>query len=145
TGALAVERMAGNPEVGGKRKLTCLGGEDPVAAVELQPALALQQSERAGIGEQSFMLRKRTGEERPHDSRRFEETVGARGGAKSQEPRQRGRQMTQMIVRLRSALEGDAQECRKARRKGLRENRIALDDAGIAVGGLLPRASAIDQ
>ena len=53
--------------------------------------------------------------------------------------------MRQVVVGDRRALERDTRKFGKARREGRGKNRIAFDDAGIAVGGPLPRLAAVDQ
>ena len=50
-----------------------------------------------------------------------------------------------MIVGFRRALERDAKQRQPIRRKGLRKDGVAFDDAGIAVGGPLRRPGAVDQ
>ena len=50
-----------------------------------------------------------------------------------------------MIVGLRRLLQRDPQELAEALREGVREKRIAFDDSGVAVGGFLARAAAVDQ
>src|ERR1700690_2789319 len=50
-----------------------------------------------------------------------------------------------MIVRLARALERDARQRAEIGRERRRKNSIALDHAGIAIGGLLAHAGAIDQ
>src|SRR5581483_195733 len=50
-----------------------------------------------------------------------------------------------MIIRLRRAVERDAQTFPPIRWKGGGKNRVALDHPGIAIRGTLPRPRAIDQ
>ncbi len=50
-----------------------------------------------------------------------------------------------MIVRLRRALEREPQQRRHPRREGVGKERIALEHAGVAVGGFLARPALVDQ
>ena len=50
-----------------------------------------------------------------------------------------------MVVGLRRPLEGDAEERTEARRELRRKQRVAFDDAGIAVGGALSGIAAVDE
>ena len=50
-----------------------------------------------------------------------------------------------MIIGLARALERDARQRAEIGRERRREHRVALDHAGIAIGGLLAHAGAIDQ
>jgi len=50
-----------------------------------------------------------------------------------------------MIVGQRGALQRNPRKFGEACRKGRGENRIAFDNAGIAVGRALPRLAAVDE
>jgi hypothetical protein len=50
-----------------------------------------------------------------------------------------------MVVGLRRPLEGDAEKRTEARREPRRKQRVAFDDAGVAVGGALAGLAAVDQ
>src|SRR5262249_14696930 len=62
-----------------------------------------------------------------------------------EQPWRHARQERQMIVGLAGALECDAQECACIRWEGRRKYRVALDDAGVAIGGLLADSCPINQ
>ena len=91
------------------------------------------------------MFGDRAREQRPHRVRGLDQPLRPRRGAEGQQPRRDRRQERQMIIRFRRLLERDAQQRRPARREGCRKDGIAFDDAGIAVGGALARAAAVDQ
>ena len=50
-----------------------------------------------------------------------------------------------MIIGLARALEGNTNERAQLRGERWRKHRVALDDTGIAIGGLLAQAGAIKQ
>ena len=100
---------------------------------------------RAGFGAQRFVLAHRPRKQRPHQPRGLDQSRRLRGGAERQKPRRDLRQKRQMVIGNRRTLERDAQQLVPMRRKRRRKNRVAFDDAGIAVGRALARPAAIDQ
>ena len=142
---VTIELATGQAEFLGQLELGPERKEGRVAAVELQPTLPAQIAGGAGIRQQGLVLRKRAGKQRAHDARGVDQALRMRRGPEGHEPRHRLRQMAQMVVRFRSTLERDAQQRRKARRKSGWKDRVALDDAGIAVGGLLARRPPVHE
>ena len=67
------------------------------------------------------------------------------GGAKRQQPRYDLRQEAQVIIGLGRTLERDLQQGDRVRREDRREDGVALDDAGVAVGGLLARRAPVEE
>ena len=142
---VAVERHVGNAELRRHVAFARLRGERFVAAVELEPAVAADVRLGAGFVDQRLVLGDRAHKKRPHQLGGLDEALGPRRGVECGKPRRDLRQKSQMVVGFRRALERDAKQCHPIRRKGLRKDGVAFDNAGIAVGGPLPRTSAVDQ
>ena len=142
---VAVERHIGDAEARGELELARLRRKRLVAAVEFQPAGMAQIFLGAGFRAQRLVLGDRAGHQRPDDLRGLDQPRRLRRGAEGEQPRRDFRQKRQMIIGFRRALERNAQERRKARRERRRKDRVAFDDAGIAVGRALARPAAIDQ
>ena len=142
---VAIKRHVGDAKPRRKLEFRCQRGECAIGAVELEPAAMAQIALRAGFGGKFLVFGDRAREQRPHQPRSLDQPLRLRGGAKRRQPGRDPRQIRQVIVGDRRAFERDARKLDQARRKRRRKNGIALDDAGIAVGGALARPAAVDQ
>src|SRR5262249_6826766 len=134
-----------NAELLCKRTFTGKGCKAAGAAVKLQPAILAQQAARPGLGSEHLVLGNSAGKQRSRRPSCLDQAFATRCRAKRPQPGSGLRQVAQMVIRFRRALYGDAQQRARVRGKNRRENGIALKDAGISVGCLLARRSAIDQ
>ena len=116
-----------------------------VGAIELEPAAAAEIAPGAGLAGKRLVLGDRAREQRPHQPRSLDQPLRLRVGAERGQPGRNPRQMRGVIIDHRRAFERDAGELDPVRRERRRKNRIALDDAGIAVGGALARPAPVDQ
>jgi hypothetical protein len=87
----------------------------------------------------------RARKQRADEPRVLNQPLRPRPRAERQQPGRDLRQEREMIIRLACALERDTRQRAGIGRKRRREHGIALDHAGIAIGGLLAHAGAIDQ
>ena len=142
---VAVECHGGDAKIRRKLELSRLRSEGGVGAVKLEPAAAAEVALGAGLGSKRFMLGNGTREQRPHRFCCFDQPRRPRRSDESREPRRGARQKAEVIIDLRRALERDAQERAPIRRKGRRKERLAGDDAGVAVGGPLAHRAAVDE
>jgi hypothetical protein len=94
---------------------------------------------------QHLVLSHRARKQRADQPRVLDEPRRARDRAERQQPGQRLRQKRQMVIGLAGALERDAQQRGRIGGKRRRQDRVALDDAGIAERGLFAHAGAIEQ
>ncbi len=143
--AIGIEHPDRDAEMLGDLPLVGVLGEAFVVPIDFQPAGLAHQLEGAGLPHQRLVLADRATEQRPHHPRRLGQTLGLRPGAEGQEPRRDLRQEGEMVIGFGRPFERDPDEGRQPRRESRRKNRVALDDARIAVGGLLARGAAIDQ
>ena len=142
---LGIEHPDRNAELLGERALARGRREARVAAVELEPAGLAHEVRGAGLRHQLLVLGDRAAKQRTHRAGGLGEPLGLRGGAVRQQPRRDLRQEAEMVVRIGRALERDLGEPREPAGKRRRKHRVALDDAGVAVRGLLARPAAVDQ
>ena len=143
--AVAVEWHVGDAEARGQFELWRLRGERAVGAIKLEPAAAAEVTLGAGLGRERLVLGDRARQQRPHHFCGLDQPCRLRRGTKSQKPGRDPRQMPEVIIGDRRTLQCDAYELRKARREGGGKHRIAFDNAGVAIGGSLPRPAAVDQ
>ncbi len=120
-------------------------GEAGIAAIELQPAGAAQVALGVRFRHQRGMLADRTGEQRPHRLHGLDQALRRRVAAERQQPGRDLGEERDMVIGLRRPLEGDAEDGAEAGGKTRRKQRVAFDDAGIAVGGSLAGIAAVDQ
>ncbi len=144
-GGIGVERHIGDSPLPRECEFAGLACERGVGAVELEPAVALEIALGASLGAQCRMLFDRARKQRPHESRGFDQPLRLRCRAEGHEPRRDRRQKPEVIVGNGGAFQRDARQHRPARRKRGGKDRVALDDAGIAVGRALARAGSVDQ
>jgi hypothetical protein len=130
---------AGQIELGLER------GESALAAIEFEPAGLAQVGHGARLFHQQLVLGDGERKQRAIEPRRLGNALGPRGGAEGQEPGRDLRQEAQVVVGLACPFERDLEQPGKARRKGRRQDGRALDHPGVAVGGLLAHAAAVDQ
>ena len=145
TRRVAIERDIGDAEGCGKIELALEPGKRGLGTIEFQPAGAAQIFGRAGLQAQRLMLGDRAREQGPHRLCGLDQPLRLRRGAERQKPGRDLRQKREVIIGEWRALERDAKKRRPIRRKRRRKDGVALDDAGIAVGGPLARAAAVDQ
>jgi len=119
--------------------------ECAIAAIELKPACLAQITFRPGLREQRLVLGERAREQRAHQPRGLDQSLGTRSGAKLQEPGRNLRQEAQVIIGFRRALERDPQQRDRIRGEGGRKDGVAFDHAGIAVRGLFAGCAAIQK
>ena len=85
-------------------------GERTVGAVKLEPTATAQIALRAGFGGQLLVLADRARKQWPHQLCRLDQALRRRRGAKSRQPRRDPRQMRQVIVGYRRALQRDPRQ-----------------------------------
>ena len=139
------EHLELKTELPGIVALARRAGERLLAAIELEPAGLVQIARGLRLQHQRLVLGDGPRIERPHRLGEIECAFAPGVGAIGQQPWRKARQSREMIVGLRRLLQRDPQQRAKALRKGMREQRIAFDDAGIAVGGFLAGAATVDQ
>src|SRR5262245_82022 len=91
------------------------------------------------------MFGHRAREHGAHGAGGLDQTLRPRPGMKGHEPRHEMGQKREVIVRLRRALECDPQQRRDIAGKSMRQDSVAFDDPGVAIGGALAGAAAVDQ
>ena len=143
--AVAVERDVGDAKARGEVEFDLLGLEQLARPIKLEPAAPAEMALGARLGCERIVLGDGACQEGPHDLRGFDETRGLRGCAKRQKPRRDLGQEPEVIVGQRGTLQRNPRKLGEACRKGSRENRIALDNARVAVGRALPGLAAVDE
>ncbi len=115
------------------------------AAEQLDPAAPPDEIEGAGFLGEGEMLRHGA-----LDERRIAAGDGGMAGRSRRPPvarqeRRQLRQRRQVIMRVRGVVHGVAQERAEIVREPVREDALALDEPGIAEGGLLPGPAPVDE
>ncbi len=142
---VAVEQNVGDAEARGNVEFRRQHGKCRLAPIELEPAAATEVTLGAGFRRERFVFADCARHQRTHQLRGLKQPVGPRRRPESHQPRRNARQIREVIIRHRRTFERDAKEVGKFRRKRRRKDGIAFDNAGIAVGGTLPRSLPIDQ
>ncbi len=124
-------------------------GENRLAAAlgaeRLDPAALAQQGARAGRAGEGLVLGDAARGERPQGLGAFQPRLWRRGEKIAPDPRRNGGQSAVANFRARIAVERRPEDFQRAARKRIGKNRLALDDAGIAIAGLAGDRAAIED
>ena len=143
--ALDVEHAQRHAELGRDGPLARGAGKAGVAAIELEPPGMAQVSLGTRLRHQRLVLAHRAGEQRPHRPHGLDEVLRRGIAAEREQPGSDLREKADVVVGFRRALERNADERGETRGKARREQRVALDDAGVAIRRALPRLAAVHQ
>ena len=103
--SIHIERTMGHAELLRERKLAFERLECALGTVKLEPAFLAQVTRSSGLRQQHLVLGERAREQRAYQVRGLNQALGARSGAKRNEPRRKLRQKAQVIIGFRRTLE----------------------------------------